>query len=474
MRGSTWAGALRVTPAMMMAALAVLPAILATEVQAEPPRVVSASPDMADVGVDPSTDELRIEFDQDMDPSSRSICGGGTEFPKIAGAVRWESPRVLVVPIALEAGRRYSLSINCASFRNFRSVGGESAVPYPIRFMTAKEGESPAAPMEVVEVRGVLDRLETGLLTRYAYRDRMGVAWAEEVARLRAEIEASPEGWTISRLGRRIARMLAAAEDPHVVVRVRELGLGTDTRDRGESTFDGRRATASVPGLERRSSVVYAGRRSDGVGYVLVTSWAPARPEDVDAAFEVIREMVAGEGGLRGLIVDVRPNGGGDELLARRVAGALTSAAAVYSTNRNVDPEQEGGWTQVFERRIEPAEGGRSFGGPVACLIGPSCMSSNESFILMLKHGAGARLFGARTAGSSGNPKPWELTSGLTLLLPSWQDMTPEGVPIEGRGIEPDEAVVMEASASGEDAAPDPVIEAAAAWILGQSGESPR
>lgn len=71
-------------------------------------------------------------------------------------------------------------------------------------------------------------------------------------------------------------------------------------------------------------------------------------------------------------------------------------------------------------------------------LTGPKVMSSNESFILMMKMFPNAKIVGMKTYGSSGNPIPHELSNGVTIYLPSWQAYSLDGKLIEGNGIEPD------------------------------------
>jgi C-terminal processing protease CtpA/Prc len=80
----------------------------------------------------------------------------------------------------------------------------------------------------------------------------------------------------------------------------------------------------------------------------------------------------------------------------------------------------------------------------------------------MMRHGAGARLFGERSGGSSGNPKPHDLGNGVTAFLPSWQDMLPDGTLLEGKGVEPDQVVK---AAPGDFARGDPVLDAALKWL---------
>ncbi|MEZ6244363.1 MAG: S41 family peptidase, partial [Phycisphaerales bacterium] len=103
-----------------------------------------------------------------------------------------------------------------------------------------------------------------------------------------------------------------------------------------------------------------------------------------------------------------------------------------------VDPDAPDGFTPIQERWLEPSTRRPRFTGPVYVLSGPVVMSSDEAFILMMKSASRATVVGARTQGASGNPKAHKLAPGITLFLPSWQALTPEGEPFEGVGIDPD------------------------------------
>ena len=80
---------------------------------------------------------------------------------------------------------------------------------------------------------------------------------------------------------------------------------------------------------------------------------------------------------------------------------------------------------------------------PVVVLIGPKVVSSAESFVLMMKHGAHARLIGEPTGGSSGRPMPQQLGNGVTVYLSSWEDQFPDGSILQGRGVAPDSVIKM-------------------------------
>ncbi|MGH7193507.1 MAG: S41 family peptidase, partial [Candidatus Saccharimonadales bacterium] len=99
-----------------------------------------------------------------------------------------------------------------------------------------------------------------------------------------------------------------------------------------------------------------------------------------------------------------------------------------------------------------------TFRGRVAVLMGPANMSSCESFLLMMKQVPHCKLIGRRSYGSSGNPQPVALANGVTVYLPSWRDLLPDGACFEGHGIEPDIEVKAQAQSS---ASSDEVLETA-------------
>jgi carboxyl-terminal processing protease len=124
----------------------------------------------------------------------------------------------------------------------------------------------------------------------------------------------------------------------------------------------------------------------------------------------------------------------------------------------NLDPSAAGGFSAPVDRWIEPTPYRTVYTGRVAVLTGPVIMSSAEAFLLMMKQAQGCTLVGARSYGASGNPKPHVLSNGVTVMLPSWKAMLPDGTVFETKGIAPD----VEIAAKPEDfVRRDPVIEKA-------------
>jgi carboxyl-terminal processing protease len=98
--------------------------------------------------------------------------------------------------------------------------------------------------------------------------------------------------------------------------------------------------------------------------------------------------------------------------------------------------------------------------------MGVGNMSSCEAFLMMMKRVPDCTLVGSKSYGSSGNPKPHGLSNGVTVYLPSWKSMLPDGTEFEGKGIEPDVHVETTPDDFREK---DPVLEAALEILRGSS-----
>jgi hypothetical protein len=418
--------------------------------RAEPPKVIKAAPDNGDASVDPATAELRVVFDQDMDTrAGYSVVGGGPTFPQVPAKPKWENARTLVVPVKLEPDHDYWLSINSDRFTNCRGTGGEPATPYPIAFSTGPAvGAPPPADDVVARNRAAIAALRRAVDNDYAYRDLRNIDWDAKFREAAPRLDSSA---TPAAFARAAGALLAHAKDLHVWLAA---GGRTYASHRRQVTpnFNPRILPRLVPGLKQHGTTVLTGRFDDGVVYVAVGTWERKEPQSLDAALAAVQE--AAEAKAKALIVDVRPNSGGDELLARKFAGCFVDAPKVYSRNTT---RAGGEWSPVYERAVSPAVGHAHYQGKVFVLMGPANMSSCESFLLMMKH-AGATLVGERSYGSSGNPQPHDLGNGVTVYLSSWKDMLPDGTPLEGKGVAPDVEVK---STPADFASTDPILDVA-------------
>jgi C-terminal processing protease CtpA/Prc len=130
----------------------------------------------------------------------------------------------------------------------------------------------------------------------------------------------------------------------------------------------------------------------------------------------------------------------------------------LYARHVNLDPSSPTGFSVSWERWVEPTPKRPTYAGQIAVLMGRANMSSAEAFLLMMKQAPRCKLIGERSFGASGNPQPHLLANGVTVYLPSWKAMLPDGTVFEGKGIAPDIEVLSNAK---ELQHRDPVLEKA-------------
>ena len=420
-------------------------------VWAAPPRVIETVPRNGDLNVDPGLRELRFVFDQDMRTGGYSICGGGATFPNVARRPRWIDRRTLVMEVELAADHEYRLSINSPSARKCCNVQGEPAVPYPVQFRTRGGDDTTQTTVLDPQTNArAVARLREAIDAQYSYRDLRGLDWGGLFTQYTPALETATNAAAFAEAA---AKLLGHARDMHIWV---EIGETTVQPFRRDITRNYNLATLAgiVPRLRKRSAVVYTGRFANGVGYLRIDSWSGKHAAALEQAYVAMSENARASG----LIIDVRPNGGGAEPLAQDLAGCFVDKPVVYAKHVYRDTTAPGGFGRPQERVLQPNKRRPKYRGPVAVLMGPANMSSCEAFLLMMKQVPGCKLVGAASYGSSGNPKPVELGNGVTVYLPSWKALRPDGTCFEGQGIAPDVAVDVTRT---ELETTDPVLQAA-------------
>ncbi len=436
----------------------------ATAGAAAQPKVVKTVPDNGDIDVDPNLTEIRIAFDQAMAQGGMSIVGGGETFPEMRGKPKWTSPRTIAMRVKLEPNHAYWLSINNDQFQNFTNKAGEPAVPYPIQFRTGGD-EGASAPADddapilaAKENRRAFNLLRSAVRDRYSYRDRTEVDWD---ALLKGHEDSLVAAATPLEFAQLAGHILAKAQDKHIWLQVEDQRIASYVRP-STPNANYKLLPTLVPHLKKHGRAVVSGHWDDGLGYLAVASWDPGKLENGQAVTKAMNELR----GMQALVIDVRLNGGGDESLAQQLAGRFVDERKLYAKHVFRDPKSSSGFTPVFERWIEPEP--PRYAGRIAVLSGPAVMSSCEAFLLMMKRVPEAVIVGAPSQGSSGNPRPHDLGNGVTVFLPSWKSLTPEGEELEGVGVPPDIAV----DASPDDfGSADPVLAAALAHLRKTSGE---
>jgi carboxyl-terminal processing protease len=164
------------------------------------------------------------------------------------------------------------------------------------------------------------------------------------------------------------------------------------------------------------------------VAHVAIVSFG----EKVDEQLRMALKEATNKG-ARGLVIDVRLNGGGLKDQAVAVTSEFLSGGDVF-----IDQDARGRQTPV---PVKP--GGVATDVPIVLLIDEVTASSAEIFAGAIQdHGRG-KLVGTKTFGTGTVLQPYDLSDGSMLLLAVSQWLTPKGRRIWHEGIAPDVPVTM-------------------------------
>ncbi|MEU9447297.1 S41 family peptidase [Streptomyces sp. NPDC048277] len=179
-----------------------------------------------------------------------------------------------------------------------------------------------------------------------------------------------------------------------------------------------------------------------GLAYLRIADFDGYDPDD-DAHSADLAELDRAlhpllTGSLRGLIIDLRVNGGGSDALGIHIAERLTDTPYVaYSKRARNDPADPTRHTRPEPIPVTPARGPR-YTGPIALLTGGSTVSAGETFTQALIDRPGRTIrIGQPTQGVFSDVLVRNLPNGMSLWLPNEEYLTRTGHTFDGPGIPP-------------------------------------
>jgi hypothetical protein len=370
----------------------------------------------------------------------------------------WQSGGLPMIPVKnsvtfdleIRDGARRFYSLDTATGKLVAPVGAFRNRPLPR-----------PKPLSSQEALAVFEKVWNAFDRGYAmFAVKPGVDWAKLRESYRSRAAAAHSNHELAAV---VSEMLDHLEDLHVYVEVDGQYRAGYTRDRPLNA--NAKATSTLIGsLTRAGSDLIWGRTSDGVGYInihrLVDQGLP------DAFDGVLGQM----GDTKGLILDLRFNGGGSETLGQQIAGRFLKRRCVYSLSQYRSGARHTDLGPRHERSCEP-DGPWHYGGPVVVLQGQRTMSSAESFVLMLAQCPQVITLGDRTAGSSANPRRIDAGAGIVVNLPRWLDMDPQGKPIDAVGVAPRQKIETRPDDFTNDR--DPVLTAALEEVRRRAKSAP-
>lgn len=151
------------------------------------------------------------------------------------------------------------------------------------------------------------------------------------------------------------------------------------------------------------------------------------------------KERTSGPGKLRGLIVDLRINGGGSDQLGLDLASRLTSKPFfAYAKRARNNPNDPTAFTQAQPLFVQPSQQTK-YTGPIAMLTGGSQMSAGETFTqAMMNRTPRPIRIGQNTQGVFSDVLVRTLPNGWQFIVPNEEFRTRDWKSFDGPGIPPD------------------------------------
>jgi len=174
-----------------------------------------------------------------------------------------------------------------------------------------------------------------------------------------------------------------------------------------------------------------------------------------------LRELIKRSESLRGVIIDVRHNGGGNLANASRLAGAFCATPLTYALERIKTGPGVDQFSAWYPLQVRPRDGER-YTGKLAVLTNRRTYSAANFFAQMARTLPNARLFGDHTGGGGGIPVFGELPNGWTYRFSASQAIDPQGLHLEF-GVPVDVPVSLQADAAQTGV--DSIIETALDWM---------
>ena len=296
----------------------------------------------------------------------------------------------------------------------------------------------------------VFDHFDQLLTEKYGMFEQKGVDWEALTDAARAELStATPEDELAEVMGGLIAQL----RDGHTYLETSDSVLyGYDYTQGAPLNFDFATLDLNyfrdpVTDIGVALSAVLDGN----VGYLLIDTWEGFSPADMDALLAPLDDT-------RGLVVDIRPNAGGDPYLAGDLARRFTDEPVRAGTEYfKTGPDPEDFSPNNID--VTPVDTLNYLGRPVAILQGRHSYSASAVLLFSTDPMPQVRTFGELSGGGTGSVASTYLLNGWTLNFSVSDFIDHRGRRLDG-GVEPDEAVIYRRGIGRDD-----VLEAALDWI---------
>ncbi|MBN2273262.1 MAG: S41 family peptidase [Bacteroidales bacterium] len=196
----------------------------------------------------------------------------------------------------------------------------------------------------------------------------------------------------------------------------------------------------------------------DSVGYIYYSSFTmDISDEEIDFVINLFKDM-------KGIIIDIRNNGGGDSENITRIQSRIVTKKTLVELIYYKTGTGHADFSAAQEVYVSP-EGKLQFTGPVVVLTNRYCFSSANMFVSRMSVLPNVNIVGDTTGGGGGKPRFFDLPNGWAVRYSSNYALRPDGLNLEN-GVPPDFRVTL--WPIDKRAGRDTLIEFALLWIYSQ------
>lgn len=168
-----------------------------------------------------------------------------------------------------------------------------------------------------------------------------------------------------------------------------------------------------IKNFKGNNAIAY-GLINPSIGYIYIGTFANSSNQ-----YEIIDTIIKEFGDVKGIIIDVRSNGGGNSGNSQAIASRFVDQNRVYAFSKWRIDRERNSLSDFYAAEIAPAGSGQ-FKNKVAILSNRYSFSATEDFLLMMKSLPQVIIVGDNTGGGSeSRPIMKELPNGWTYRVAS-------------------------------------------------------
>lgn len=284
------------------------------------------------------------------------------------------------------------------------------------------------------DAEGNFDALASIIDEHYCYLDEKGIDWQQVTARYRAQITPATSQRELFDI---CSAMLSELRDGHVNLVSRfdtyyyrewwtayPQDFNLRTLQQYYLDFD----YHTTSGMNYKVLRTPAGEQ---IGYIYIGSFSGGIGEtNLSYVLLAFKDC-------KGLIIDVRNNGGGLMTSAETLVRRFITEPYIAGYIRHKTGPGHSDFSDPYPIKYEPTPSGQlPWSGPVAVLTNRSCFSAANDFVMAMKQLPQVKIIGARTGGGAGLPFSAGLPNGWNVRFSASPTTDASGASVES-GIDP-------------------------------------